>query len=127
MKKILAIDFDGTIVENKYPEIGPLIKDAKETINKLYDSDKYYIIIWTCRADKDLRKAIKFLYDEEIKFHQINRDAPPEYVDFPIPDDYCQENKYYQKVYCHYMIDDRSISGLPKWEEIYNILRKKDE
>ena len=35
---IIAIDFDGTIVENDYPRIGKLKANAKITINKLYDS-----------------------------------------------------------------------------------------
>jgi len=32
MDKIIAVDFDGTIVENKYPEIGPEIFAATATI-----------------------------------------------------------------------------------------------
>ena len=44
---IIAIDFDGTIVENKYPKIGTLRKGAKAVINRLYDSG-HFIIIYTC-------------------------------------------------------------------------------
>ena len=46
---ILAIDFDGTIVMDKYPEIGEMIEGAKTAINQLH-ADGYEIIIWSCRA-----------------------------------------------------------------------------
>ena len=48
---ILAIDFDGTIVENKFPEIGRLKKDAKWVINKLKEAG-CKIVIWTSRDGK---------------------------------------------------------------------------
>ena len=50
---VLAIDFDGCIVEETYPEIGELRKDAKKIINQLVQ-DGHYIIIWTCRTGEYL-------------------------------------------------------------------------
>lgn len=47
---IFAIDFDGTIVEHKYPEIGALKPSAKQVINELYGKG-HYIIIWRSRND----------------------------------------------------------------------------
>ena len=53
-KLILAIDFDGTIVQNNYPDIGYLKEHAKQAINSLHDNLKCQIVIWTCRQNKDL-------------------------------------------------------------------------
>lgn len=74
-KLVLAIDFDGTIVEHAYPRMGKLKSGAREAINALYD-DGYTIIIWTCRyLLRDLKACEKFLHDNNIKYHYINQNA----------------------------------------------------
>lgn len=45
---IIAIDFDGTIVENRYPEIGHERPFAIETL-KLLQQDHHRLVLWTCR------------------------------------------------------------------------------
>ena len=46
--KKLAIDFDGTIVEDAYPKIGKPNIFAFETLKKL-QSEGYRLILWTYR------------------------------------------------------------------------------
>ena len=58
--KILAIDFDDTIVDSNYPTIVRLREGAKEYINKLYN-EGYYIIIWTCRSGAHKQVAELYL------------------------------------------------------------------
>jgi hypothetical protein len=48
----ICIDFDGTIVEEEYPEIGKLKAGAKEIINSL--SKNFNIIIHTCRINPEI-------------------------------------------------------------------------
>ena len=48
-RTILALDFDGTIVEHKFPDIGALKPNVVGVINQLFN-EGYYIIIWTCRS-----------------------------------------------------------------------------
>ena len=43
----IAIDFDGTIVEHAYPEIGHPIPFAIETLLQLQE-DGHRLILWTC-------------------------------------------------------------------------------
>lgn len=50
-KRIIAIDFDGTIFENAWPEVGTIREDAVEVIQALHENGNK-IIIWTCRAEK---------------------------------------------------------------------------
>ena len=45
---IIAIDFDGTIVENRYPEIGHERPFAIETL-KMLQQDRHRLVLWTCR------------------------------------------------------------------------------
>ena len=72
MKKlVIAIDFDGTIVTNKYPDIGYLKRNAKEVINELFDAG-HDIIINSCRQGREEREMVEFLIDNEIKFNAVN-------------------------------------------------------
>lgn len=79
-KKIVAIDFDGTITlkdnrqwigKNKY------INDIKEPNvdvikSILKNRDKIYLILWTCRKGKALKDAIEFSNDHDIYFDAVN-------------------------------------------------------
>lgn len=46
--KVIGIDFDGTIVEDNYPEIGKVKKGAMLTLKQLANRG-HKIVIWTCR------------------------------------------------------------------------------
>jgi len=111
--KIIAVDFDGTLVEvgHPYPKIGKLKKDAKKVINKLYD-DGYYIIIWTCRGDVALDEMIKFLNRNKINYDKVNENADYDIIGIkPLP-----------KIFYNYLIDDRCLLDLPDWKTIYKII-----
>jgi len=73
----LAIDFDATIATEKFPDVGALLPGAKKWINHFYDLG-YIITIWTCReiGTDDYFKAVKFLADNEIKYHYFNDNSP---------------------------------------------------
>lgn len=113
-KFIVAIDFDGTVVEQKFPDIGNLLPFAKEVINKLYD-EKYYIIIWTCRYFLEhLIPVIDFLKENNIRYHKIN-DNSDEMEFNPLP-----------KIFYDVLVDDRNLGGLKPWKETYKIITGKD-
>jgi len=121
---IIAIDFDYTIAENGYPDItkATLIKDAKEVINKLYD-EGHTILIWTCRSSyKDaIQNCVEFLDKHEIKYHQINREAPLTVFKWKHVPDYMWSPKIDADLY----IDDKQVGGLPSWKQIYKIINKE--
>lgn len=120
MKQIIAIDFDGTIVEHEFPKIGPLRKNAKEVINRLYE-EGFRIVIWTCRTSQDyfdgqhqptIWHVKEFLDKEGIPYEAINHNVPG--LDF----------EPYPKIYAHIYIDDRQLGGIPDdWEKIYEIIQ----
>jgi hydroxymethylpyrimidine pyrophosphatase-like HAD family hydrolase len=48
--EVIAVDFDGTIVQEQWPNIGPLIPECVEVLQK-YSKRGGKIILWTCRED----------------------------------------------------------------------------
>ena len=55
--RVIAVDFDGTLCENKFPEIG----EARwHVINELLNRqcNGWKIILWTCREGKLLQDAL---------------------------------------------------------------------
>lgn len=76
MKKLyIAIDFDGTIVEDVYPTIGPLKPNVAEIMRQI-KADGHQIIINTCRTGSQQESAAKFLNDNHIPFDVINANHP---------------------------------------------------
>ena len=79
MNKIIAVDFDGTLVENKYPEIGkPLRGFTDDTLfNELITLRKrgVKVILWTCRLGKELENAVNFCKSMGLEFDAINDDV----------------------------------------------------
>ena len=96
---IVAVDFDGTLVHNKYP----FIENPNLSLIAFIKSnfDKYIWILWTCRHDEQLEYAVDYMAKEHgILFDYINANAPwliEQYGD-------CR------KVSADYYIDDRNIS-----------------
>ena len=108
---VIAVDFDGTIVNNEYPQIGELIPAAKKTLTKFKDNGGY-IIIWTCRTGKLLREAVEFLRYEGIPFDTINENIPHRIKEYGTDP---------RKVGADLYIDDKSPGGVD-WELIAKML-----
>ena len=61
--KIIAVDFDGTLVENKWPEIGaPIEKNIAKV--KAEQEAGAKIILWTNRVGEPLEKALSFCKEQ---------------------------------------------------------------
>lgn len=72
---IYAVDFDGTLCEDKYPEIGeprPLIIEQI----KHYQEQGIRTILWTCRTDEYLEAAVKWCEEHGLKFDEVNTNIP---------------------------------------------------
>ena len=71
--KIIAVDFDGTLVKDEYPKIGsPNIK----LINKLRKlSRDNTLILWTCRTGDKLKEAVEFCLLCDLQFDYINENS----------------------------------------------------
>lgn len=109
----IAVDFDGTIVENRYPEIGRPILFAIETLLKLQE-EGHHLILWTYRTGISLDEAVYFCKKKGIYFYAVNKSYPEEIFDISLS----------RKIQADYFIDDRNIGGLMGWGEIYHALNK---
>jgi len=110
---IIAIDFDGTVVEDKYPKIGKLLPNAAKVIRELH---RYYtIIIYTCRhIEQDLMEMCGFLDDNDIPYDYVNKNVPE------MIEKYGESRKIYADIY----IDDHNLMGVPLWEDIFEIIEE---
>lgn len=113
---IIAVDFDGTIVTHKYPDIGEEMPFAIETLKTLI-SEGHKIILWSVREGKLLDEAVNWCHKRGVDFYAINKDYPEEDI---------SKNMYFsRKLKVDYFIDDRNIGGLPDWGTIYRIINEK--
>lgn len=119
-KLVLAIDFDGTIVNTddwtcwEKPVILGLREGAKEYIQKLHD-DGHTIIINTCRDAHNLALCIDYLEQEGVYYDLVNSNTPEHITKF---------KRDGRKVLADFYIDDKNILGIPSWKEIYEIVTK---
>ncbi|UWO24065.1 hypothetical protein [Marvinbryantia formatexigens] len=73
--KIIAVDFDGTLCENKYPEIGEPRRNVIDYVKTRREhGDK--IILWTCRVGEMLENAVKWCAERGLKFDAVNANLP---------------------------------------------------
>ena len=109
----IAVDFDGTIVEERYPKIGAEIPFAVQTL-KMLIKDHHKLILWTVREGELLEEAVERCRQRGIEFYAVNKDYPEEDV---------EKNRHYsRKLKADIWIDDRSVGGLPDWGTIYRMI-----
>ena len=73
--KIIAVDFDGCLVTNQFPDIGEAIP---ETIALLKNERKNgaRLILWTCRKKERLTAAVEWCAAQGITFEAVNENLP---------------------------------------------------
>jgi hypothetical protein len=113
-KLIIAIDFDGTIVDDAFPKIGKPRIFAFETLKRL-QADGHRLILWTYRSGTKLDEAVAFCETNGIHFYTINNSYPEEKFDLTQS----------RKIYADLFIDDRNIGGVLGWGEIYQMITKE--
>lgn len=97
--KIIAVDFDGTLCENKWPEIGSANEELIEYLrDRQKNGDK--LILWTCRVDDMLQKAIEWCKENELTFDAVNENLPE------IIENFGSDTR---KIFANEYIDDRNI------------------
>jgi len=112
---IIAVDFDGTIVEDAYPNIGKPNLFAFETLKKLLE-DGHRLILWTYRYGKKLDEAVSFCEANGIFFYAVNKSFPEEEFNGEVS----------RKINADVFIDDRNIGGFMGWGEIYQMITNSD-
>ena len=134
--RICAVDFDGTLVEHRYPAIGKPLPYAFETLKAL-KGNGIQLMLWTMRGHPDLNRfphidlhtgkyiltdtlqeAVDFCKEQGVEFDGVNLS----------PEQFSTSNKQY----AHCYIDDAAlgclltVDGFVDWEKVlhYLVLRK---
>ena len=112
----IAVDFDGTIVEHKYPAIGEEIPFAVDTL-KMLIKDRHKLILWSVREGHLLDEAVAWCKERGIEFYAVNKDYPEETT---------ENNQHFsRKLKVDIFIDDRNLGGLPDWGTIYRMVSRR--
>lgn len=107
----IAVDFDGTIVEHEYPEIGKEKLFAFLTLKEL-NKKGARLILWTFRSGKELDEAVEFCRKNGVEFYAVNKNYPEEIMNESVS----------RKIDADIFIDDKNIGGFPGWSEVWQML-----
>lgn len=111
----IAVDFDGTIVEHKYPEIGAEIPFSIDTL-KMLINDRHRLILWSVREGVLLEEAVEYCRKRGVEFYAVNKDYPEEKT---------TDRNFSRKLKVDMFIDDRNLGGLPDWGTIYRMINER--
>jgi hydroxymethylpyrimidine pyrophosphatase-like HAD family hydrolase len=113
---IIAVDFDGTIVEHNYPSIGRIRPFAFETLKAL-QSKNHQLILWSHRSAEELEAAVTFCREQGLEFYAVNKNYPEE--------EWSENDS--RKILADIYIDDRNLGGILSWGEIYQLICPEED
>ena len=114
---LIAVDFDGTIVEHKYPEIGKEKPFAIDVLKQLA-AEGNRVVLWTSREGDLLDAAIEFCRERGLEFYAVNSEVPGDSL-------FSKFASKRRKISADVYIDDHNLGGLPDWGEIYEMITRK--
>lgn len=118
MNKKIAVDFDGTLCEYAFPEIGKQNKEHITLMNLLIKlrNDGHKIILWTNRGDNDeykvLTEAIEWCRSKGLEFDAVNENLP----------DQKKLSGYSPKIMADLYIDDKALQFGDETSRLNSIL-----
>ena len=96
---VIAVDFDGTLCENAWPDIGPERKDViRALLARQWNGAK--LILWTCRVGSRLKLALEWCQQRGIDFDAVNENLSE------IVDEFGGDCR---KIFAHEYWDDRAV------------------
>ena len=102
MKKVIAKDFDGTLFENKWPEIGmPIAPNINRAKNE--KANGAVLILWTCREGEKLAEALAACKAVGLEFDYVNENADELKAEFgtdPRPRGGCRAGFVHAGIFC---------------------------
>jgi hypothetical protein len=127
---VIAVDFDGTCVENLWPEKPVSMPDAVDSIKRLLHMGNT-IVIWTCRNETQPLKfgehsGIQAVYQWVRDNFAVWNGDTFEYpsgllINESAPSSLARIGET-RKVFAHVYIDDRNLGGFPGWKETLKLL-----
>lgn len=97
---VVAVDFDGTLFEDNFPDVGEPKWEVINKVKKLKENGNI-LILWTCREDENLKKAILKCQEVGLIFDYINENLPERKIIY---------NNDSRKIGADIYIDDKSLN-----------------
>lgn len=72
---IVAVDFDGVLCRDEFPEIGAPNYQMISLVREIVDAG-HEVVLWTSRADDRLVEAVRWCEDRGLHFCAVNDNAP---------------------------------------------------
>ncbi len=110
---IIAIDFDGTIAEDRYPDIGPPRIFAFETMQEMI-KNRHQLILWTSRQGEELQAAVDFCREKGVDFYAVNKSYPEENFD---------PSEASRKIICDLFVSQKNFGGFSGWGEVWQEIK----
>lgn len=108
---VIAVDFDGTVVEHDYPRIGKEMLFAFATLKEL-NKKGHKLILWTIRTGDLLDEAVEYCKKNGVEFYAVNKNYPEEEF----------SERISRKLNADVFIDDRNVGGFMGWSAIWQTL-----
>lgn len=99
-RRIIAVDFDGTLAVTKFPEIIKPIPKMVRHCRKLREGGAI-LILWTCRCGKDLEEAVEWCRWQGLEFDYVNENVQENIGHF---------GNDCRKIFAHEYIDDKAVN-----------------
>lgn len=125
MIMVIAVNFDGTIVENAYPGMGREKPHAVEVLCSLV-REGHRIILWTSRTGRALEDALLWCRLNGIVLYAVNSNT----ANLPLHSGVEALPAGRQlsilekspKITADIFIDGNNVGGLPSWPEIHKLI-----
>lgn len=107
--QVIAVDFDGTLCRNAWPEIGA---PNERLIVLLKDRHRHGVklILWTCREGEMLDAAVRWCAERGLTFDALNEN---------LPERIAQYGGDCRKISADLYIDDKALPLEWEGDEVY--------
>ena len=109
MPFILAIDFDDTLFEGSFPDIGEPKQDVIDKVKEFKNTGTCEIVLWTCREGKSLEEAVARCKEVGLEFDAVNANAPSQ-LKYMKEQEKKGESLALHKIFANFYLDDRSYN-----------------
>lgn len=116
---LIAVDFDGTIADGEFPDIGPPLPGAFETMRDLAKAG-HRLILHTCRTNSSpdgrnhLDEAVAYCAARGVQFRSVNANHEEDWYYPGVPNG--------PKPMADVYIDDKNLGGFPGWDTVRKLL-----
>lgn len=97
---VYAVDFDNTLAVTRFPEIVEPKAKVLAAV-KMLKANGHKIILWTCRAGKELEAAVEWCRQQGLVFDAVNEQ---------LPEQAARWGNDTRKVYADFYIDDKAMT-----------------